>query len=64
MNGLGVSYVRMGRFDDAKPLLEKSYEWSKDTLGAHHPRTRIASQNLEHVYAELGLLIRTPAIMV
>lgn len=64
MNALGISYVRMDRFHDAKPLLERCYEWNKETLGPDNPRSKISLQNLEYVYGKLEILVRTSAINI
>lgn len=59
-NNLAVAYARVGRLQDARPLLVSCHEWHKTTYGPNHPRTQASSQNLAWILEQLGELVRAP----
>ncbi|CEL08679.1 hypothetical protein ASPCAL11824 [Aspergillus calidoustus] len=63
-NNLGVAYAIDGRFEEARPLLEFCYDWSKQRLGRDHPRTQQITESLAWVLEQMGELVRVPMINV
>ncbi|KAL4883558.1 hypothetical protein BJY04DRAFT_184888 [Aspergillus karnatakaensis] len=53
-NNLAVAYTKVGRMQDARPLLVACHEWNKRVLGEDSPRTQASSRNLAWILEELG----------
>ncbi|KAJ6438089.1 tetratricopeptide repeat domain-containingprotein [Purpureocillium lavendulum] len=58
INGLAVAYCKAGRLGEAKPLLERCYDFNNRVLGANHPTTGISRDSLEWILEQLGELQR------
>lgn len=54
LNGLGACLTRLGRFDEAIPILEEAYAIFAEQLGPQHPNSVSPLNNLAVVYGELG----------
>lgn len=56
MNELALAYVELDRMGDAKALFSAAWEWKEKTLGARHPDTKIARENLQRLLVVMGEL--------
>jgi serine/threonine-protein kinase len=51
---LGCCYARLGRFEEAEPLLLESYPWIRDDRGPGHKRTVQACERIIELYELWG----------
>ena len=53
---LGVLLMKMGKLEEAKPLLEEALQASKETLGDRHPITLTSINNMGALLMDMGQL--------
>ena len=63
-NNLANCYRRQGRYKEALPLLEKSFQYVLDTLGNEHPTLLYPLLNLASTYIRLGNFHRAEALIL
>jgi tetratricopeptide (TPR) repeat protein len=54
MNNLAVAYEKTGRLDDALPVYQESFKFSKAKLGPDHPDTLTTMHNFATAYGDAG----------
>ena len=60
---IGEAYRGLGEYDPARPHLEAAYEVLRKSLGASHPDTLTAQENLANLFRDLGQFDRAEPLL-